>query len=325
MPTSAPRVTIGMPVYNGAQFLEETLQSILAQTFTDFELIISDNASTDATADICKRYAAADSRIRYIAQESNIGAAPNYNFVLKEAHGEYFKWAAHDDLCLPAFIERCVSAMDADAQIVLAYPIVTHIDDHGKIIEVYDSRFHLMDDSPVQRLKGVFGAPPKCSPIFGLIRTDVLRKTGWMGAYVASDRVLLGELAVWGKLYEVNESLFHRRIHAGISTEAFGRTRALLASWFDPKNRGRAKAQAPDWQRLIEQIRGTHRAPIGFLQKLRCDGVVLRYFLKPRRIPYMTKELFRAGSVMVRNQVVRLRKLGRRNEPLQSAPPPPIS
>ena len=93
-----PSVSIGMPVYNGETYIREALDSLLQQTFTDFELIISDNASTDGTGVICKEYAFGDSRIRYIRQATNLGAVGNFEFVLNEARGEYFMWAAHDDL-----------------------------------------------------------------------------------------------------------------------------------------------------------------------------------------------------------------------------------
>lgn len=107
-----PRVSIGMPVYNGELFIREALDSLLEQTFTNFELIISDNASTDSTMVICQEYAAKDSRIRYVRQVENRGALANFQFVLDKAVGEYFMWAASDDLQTPDFIELLVTALD---------------------------------------------------------------------------------------------------------------------------------------------------------------------------------------------------------------------
>src|SRR5262245_34908562 len=117
-----PRVSIGLPVYNGQQFLEETLNSILAQTYTDFELIISDNASTDRTSEIARAYVAKDARVRYHRNENNLGVAGNYNGVFSLASGEYFKWAPADDTCLPNYLARCVEILDLDSTVVLAYP-----------------------------------------------------------------------------------------------------------------------------------------------------------------------------------------------------------
>ena len=102
-----PQVSIGMPVYNGEKFIREALDSLLAQTFTDFELIISDNASMDGTEAICREYAERDQRIRYVRQAENRGPAANFRFVLDEAVGEYFMWAAADDVWTSRFIENC--------------------------------------------------------------------------------------------------------------------------------------------------------------------------------------------------------------------------
>ena len=92
------RLTIGLPVYNGEKYIAESLDVLLGQSFADFELIISDNASTDGTGDICLRYDRQDSRVRYFRQPDNVGPGPNHNFVAEKARGELFKWAANDDL-----------------------------------------------------------------------------------------------------------------------------------------------------------------------------------------------------------------------------------
>ena len=129
--SSLPRLSIGLPVYNGERFLGEALDSLLGQTYEDFELIISDNASTDGTADICLRYAEQDSRIRYVRQPRNIGLIPNHDFVMEEARGELFKCAAYDDLYGRELLERCVEALDADPDAVLAHSWSVMIDESG--------------------------------------------------------------------------------------------------------------------------------------------------------------------------------------------------
>lgn len=110
----APRVSIGLPVYNGQQYLRQALDSLLAQTFHTFEVIISDNASNDATPEICRDYAACDPRIRYVRHDVNRGAAWNFNYVFGLARGVYFKWHAHDDMLEPTFLEQCVTILDHD-------------------------------------------------------------------------------------------------------------------------------------------------------------------------------------------------------------------
>ena len=102
---SAPLVTVGIPVYNGERYLREAVDAILAQTFDDFELILSDNASTDSTAAICKEYAQHDPRVRYLHQPLNIGAPRNYSLLVACARGRYFKWSSASDTCEPAMLE----------------------------------------------------------------------------------------------------------------------------------------------------------------------------------------------------------------------------
>src|SRR4051812_42293346 len=126
------RVCIGMPVYNGQRYVAAAIESIRAQTFADFELIISDNASTDATGEICRAFAAKDSRIIYNRLSSNVGAILNFERVYKLGGGQYYKWHAHDDLIEPAFLARCVEALDREPSAVLAYPKAKFIDSAGQ-------------------------------------------------------------------------------------------------------------------------------------------------------------------------------------------------
>jgi glycosyltransferase involved in cell wall biosynthesis len=118
---ATPLVSIGLPVYNGQRFLAQALDSLLGQTLGDLEIVISDNGSTDRTAEICSRYAARDARIRYIRQESNRGAVWNFNFVALQARGQYFRWASANDFCDPRLLEKCVGMLRSDAGAVLCY------------------------------------------------------------------------------------------------------------------------------------------------------------------------------------------------------------
>jgi glycosyltransferase involved in cell wall biosynthesis len=118
---TTPKVSIGMPVYNGNPFIREALDSLLSQTFTDFELIISDNASTDATEAICREYASKDARIRYVRQPENRGASLNFKFVLDEAVGEYFMWAAADDVWSTQFVELTSAVLDSQSEVGLVF------------------------------------------------------------------------------------------------------------------------------------------------------------------------------------------------------------
>jgi glycosyltransferase involved in cell wall biosynthesis len=116
-----------LPVYNGARFLQEALDALLGQTWQDLELIISDNCSTDATREICERAAARDPRVRYMRQPENIGPTRNFAFVLQQARGEFFMWAAHDDRWDSGWIEALVARLRAGA--ALAFGEVVQVDE----------------------------------------------------------------------------------------------------------------------------------------------------------------------------------------------------
>ena len=146
-----PRVSIGLPVYNGEAFIADAISSFRAQSFDDFELIVSDNAWTDATEDIVREFASADPRIRYLRSETNVGANRNFNRTYYFATGEYFKWAAHDDVVEPTFIERCVSVLNDDPTVVLVHSRTSYIGGNGEALRPL-ARGYLGADGFVERL-----------------------------------------------------------------------------------------------------------------------------------------------------------------------------
>lgn len=253
-----PRVSIGLPVHNGETFLQEAVESVLPQTFGDWELRISDNASTDATGDIARSYAAADPRISYSRLETNIGAAANFNRVVTQARGEYFKWLAADDALEPAFLQRCAAALDEDGEAVLAFPRIRVIDEFAGILR--DGTFPyespgLDSDSPRRRFRQICAALPSIYPIFGLIRRKVLQTTRMIGPFVGADGCLLMELALRGKFRHVPEDLLRGRWHKDSYGCRVGRLQrngvaegAAQARWYSPANRGRW--YFPHWRRL---------------------------------------------------------------------------
>lgn len=164
-----PHVSLGLPVFNGENFLEEAIRSLLAQTFNDFELIISDNASTDRTAEICRTYASQDARIRLFRAEANQGAAPNFNHVAVRAEGRYFKWVAHDDLCAPAYLETCVRVLDEQPDVVLCHTLARHIDENGTPRGVYKEDQGFDQDTPAERLSNMINKRHVCMVVFGVM------------------------------------------------------------------------------------------------------------------------------------------------------------
>jgi glycosyltransferase involved in cell wall biosynthesis len=215
-----PRLSIGMPLYNATRYLEASFRSLLAQDFTDFELIVSDNASTDGTWEICERFAATDPRIRLYRNERNLGVAANFNRVARLARGELFKWVAYDDLMEPSFLTACVAELDrSDARTLLAYPRTRLIDDTGQLVSDYEDNLDIRNRFAFRRV-GVFAWRwNHCNPIYGVIRRDALMRTGLERPYVSGDVPLLFELALHGQFHEVPERLFLRRFHAASSRE----------------------------------------------------------------------------------------------------------
>jgi glycosyltransferase involved in cell wall biosynthesis len=267
-----PRVSIGMPVYNGDRFLEEALKSLEAQTFRDFELVISDNGSTDRTEEICRRYAAQDDRIRYYREAVNQGAAWNYNRVVELSTGEYFKWAAHDDLITPDYLEKCVSMLDHDPDLVLCCTDDQDIDEHGQDV---DARRHSHIPSgergshprAPQRFRRLIRDDYDCEQVFGVFRMHALRRTKLILSYTDSDRTLLAEAALYGRFFEIPERLFLHRQHSGSSCKANPISSGWheRVAWFDPRLSG--KALFSRWRQIREYLVAIVRAPLSFGEK----------------------------------------------------------
>ncbi len=275
MSDAGPRVSIGMPVYNGDEFLRQSLDSMVAQTYGDFELVICDNASTDSTEAIAREYARQDDRIRYYRNDRNLGAAPNFNRTVELSTGEYFKWLAHDDVLAPEYLERCVTTLDsAPRAVVLCFPRRVFIDAQGR--EVRDCDFVPQGRSRLAGGRGsvllfmeLVGLPNACIPavVFGLVRRDALDRTRLIGSYVASDLVLTAELSLLGELWQIPDRLFYQRRHERTSWRAT-LSRREEAEWFNPRSSQRAIIP-PIGRVLAEYLRAIGRAELSGLRKIR--------------------------------------------------------
>jgi len=255
-----PLVTIGLPVFNGENFIEAAVKSILKQTFTDFELIIADNASTDRTQAICEGFSRSDNRVVYRRNAQNIGAAKNFNLVFKLSSGAYFKWAAHDDLLDPNFLAKCVAAIDEDPSIILSFSRVINIDEHGRKLGRYPDQLNrVMSHSAQERFKDLVLNDQWCFEVFGLIRSDALARTNLIGSFVSSDAVLRAELGLLGRFRILQEDLFYNRDHPQRSIRSLP-GHHQRATWFDPLNRRRI--QMPQWRVLKEYYRCIQRSPL---------------------------------------------------------------
>lgn len=260
---------MGLPVFNGAKYLASSLNCLLHQDYEDLEVIISDNASTDDTESICHEYAAKDDRIRYFRNESNIGASANYNRVFRLARGEFFKWASHDDEFDSSLLSRCLEVFDqASTSTVLVFPKAEIIDENGRVMFQPPDRIDSSSERPFKRLARVLWSSSWGHALWGLIRSDALRRTRLMGC-IEADHVLLGELALLGRLVEISEVLYRLRCHPGSAIPTYPSARALLA-WHDPK-RADAVIFLPYWERVyVEHIKGIRHKPLSPVELLLC-------------------------------------------------------
>lgn len=271
-----PRLSVGIPVYNGEKFLASSIESVLQQDFTDFELIISDNGSTDRTPAIAAHYATVDPRVRFHRQEVNQGGAWNFNHVFELSTAPLFKWQAHDDLCLPGFFRKCIEVFDqAPPSVVIVYPKTEVTDEHGQVLTDYlPERMETRRPRPHERLTDVLRAMTMVRAQFGIIRSDALRLTRLYDRMIAADFVLMAELALIGEIWQVPEVLFRRRIHPGISTKA-NRGADQLMQWWDPKQT-RYRFVIPPMMRLgLEYVRSIRRLPLEPAERLKCIGTAL--------------------------------------------------
>lgn len=243
--TLVPSVSIGLPVFNGERYLDATLRSILGQSFRDLELIVCDNASTDATAAICHAHAARNPRLRYHRQPRNLGAGPNYDECFRLARGRFFKWAAHDDLLAPDYLARTVAALEAAPDAVLCTTGITEIGPQDEVRRVYANRFPGIGSSDAaRRLGAVIHATHQCEDFFGLFRREALVGSGLHGTAPGSDRVLLAEMALRGPWVRVDAPVFLHREHPDRYTRALLlRDRRAAALWQDSTARGDTGSQ----------------------------------------------------------------------------------
>lgn len=233
---NAPRVTVAFTVYNVERYLPQAFEAVLAQDYTDFEIVVCDNQSTDTTWEICQRYAEKDDRLRIYRNEFNLGYSGNVRRVVSLARGELFRLTAHDDLIAPTLLRRCVEALDGNPRAVLAFPLGIAIDDDGNAICPSPGEQALNHSNPCRRIVHLVRAWNHCNEVYGLMRTQALRRTNLIGTYISSDRRLLVELAAHGEFELVPEPLFYRRLHRANS---FGEERAgKVYEWLEPQLAG---------------------------------------------------------------------------------------
>lgn len=290
MDEHTPRVSIGVPVYNGENYLADAIESALGQTYEDFEIVISDNASTDRTAEICRAFAERDSRVRYFRNETNLGASPNYRRTFDEARGEFFCWMPHDDAMMPEFLARCVAVLDDEPDVVLVYPYFMIRHSSEEPVPMMSGReANLRLPTAPERIRVYFREQligPNW-PIFGLYRRSVLGETQLLRPLIGADDYVTLEVVVRGKVAQIPQELYVLRTHPDAWHEArqreqkglariFGTETKWAAEWFDPANQS-LKVVFPHWRRLREYFLLFWRSPETIPSKISMTAVLPRY------------------------------------------------
>jgi len=281
MKTETPLVSIGLPVYNGERFVGEAIQCVLDQTFSDWELIICDNSSTDRTVAICRRFADRDSRIRLYQNARNMGVCFNYSEVFRLSRGKYFKWMAHDDLFAPRFVETCIQDLEKDERVVLAFPRMCHVDADGRVLRRQASELSVLGPTAESRVERFMAIAAQGMDFiwlaYGLFRRDIVEQSGSMGLYAGSDQVLLFKIALCGCIKQINKEMFFRREHPEAETCRRGSTvRERAKGAYADDNR---RFVFPWCRMLKEHLICVLKSPIPFWGRLRCTTAVLRRFL----------------------------------------------
>ena len=272
-----PRVSIGIPVFNGENYLEQAMRSALDQTFDDLELIVADNASTDRTAEIAQDLAAADRRVRYLRNEHNLGAAPNYNRVWEESRGSLFKWLSHDDRIRPDFVARTVAALDAAPDAVLCNGIVDYIDETGTVFANYTSVLGEAGGAdPAERFAAMVLRSHSCVDFFGMIRREAMVGSLLHASFHGADRAFLVQMALRGRLLQLPEPLVQMREHRERYTRNHGDARARQLWHNSSRKRGTA---LPTLYMYGQYLRLVHDAQLTPAAHQRCLLVLARWWV----------------------------------------------
>lgn len=288
-----PLVSIGMPLRNEEKYLPAALDSLLAQDFKDFELIISDNASTDRTPDICREYAKKDSRIRYDRNDVNIGMTGNQNRVFELSSGEFFMWAAGHDLWHQSFIRRCLEVMKQDPGIALCHPLICSIGFDGKPLpDPYPCRLDTRGLGSSARANVVVWGLGTGGAIYGFLRSSALRSTRLFRNVICPDNLILFELSLAGSIAHLPEPLFFLRTNADERVH-MSKSMDRYRTMFYPECRRHFRLWLTNWRLLYEHLAAVIRAPMKLNRKPVLLALVL-FGLLCRRGKHMLHDLVEA-------------------------------
>jgi glycosyltransferase involved in cell wall biosynthesis len=293
--TTAPLVSVGLPVYNGAEHLAKALDAVLDQDLEDFEVIVCDNASSDATADIARGYAARDARIRYHRNERNLGLAGNFNKAFQLATGKYFKWWAHDDWHPRELLSRTTEVLEAHPSAVLCATGVAIMDDDGEVFEEWRPQANLLTPPPHLRFHRLLWTLGETHPLFSVMRSQALVRTPQYRPFVGGDRVLLAQLILMGGFAGVPDLLHYyrqARMRPGARKDP---NKPSQAEILDPANKGKLPSRT--WRLCYEHLRLVAAAPAGPKERLAmASDVLARFGVRDARL--LAAEAYHSGRIL---------------------------
>jgi glycosyltransferase involved in cell wall biosynthesis len=304
--TPAPLVSVGLPVYNGEAHLAKALDALLDQDFEDFEVIICDNASQDATPEIARDYAARDQRIRYARNQRNLGLAGNFNRAFQLSTGKYFKWWAHDDWHPRELLRRTTEVLEQDPSAVLCATGVAVMDDDDQVFEEWRPSADLLTPAPHLRFHRLIWTLGETHPLFSVMRSDALARTPQYRPFVGGDRVLLAQLILMGGFAHLPDLMHYyrqARMRPGARKDP---NRPSQAEILDPANKGKLPSRT--WRLCYEHLRLVAAAPLAPEHKAWLAGDVLaRFGVKDARL--LAAEAYHSGRILASRAVARAASL----------------
>jgi glycosyltransferase involved in cell wall biosynthesis len=295
MTARTPLVSVGVPVYNGADLLPQALDALLAQDLEDLEVIVCDNASQDATGDVAREYAARDDRVRYYRNDRNLGLSGNFNRTFELARGKYFKWAAHDDWHPKHLLRTTTEVLEDDPSAVICATAVAIMDDDGVVFDEWHPSVDLRTPGPHIRFHRLIWSLDETHPLFAVMRSDALRRTPLYRPFVGGDRVLLAQLALMGRIWQVDEILHHyrqARMRPGVKVPTHRLPQAVI---LDPANQGKLPSRT--WRLCSEHLRLVWRGGLPPQHKLWLTADVLaRFGVKDSR--RLAAEAYHSGRIL---------------------------
>jgi len=280
-------IAIGLPVHNGEPYLRTALRALLDQTGVDFELWIGDNCSTDGTEEICREAARNDKRVRYRRRARNLGSTGNHNLLVRETANQYFTWAAADDAYEPDRLAKMHAALCEQQDAVLAFTWARQIDANGETVGAWHNPCRTGHPDPVVRLRDLIRLQHENYHCYGLYRRDVLSRTHLLPPVKNNDRILIAELALYGRFVEISEELLLHRLHDGRLTQS-----TSSRDWYRTQRTDTRRIVLPNVEEAGWYLRAVGSSPLGTRQRA-LALLALRPWLRANAVP-MARNMVRA-------------------------------